>query len=134
MKAIFRSASPYADDALNLPVRNVDSAIPYYEKTLGFRVVSRQELPQRKVILARDDVQIGLVENGGDPAQEGCFFQVENLEAAFEEIKSVPPKESSFRVDKFNGVTYRVFFEVAPDGLCYMLGEPQLETNADSLK
>jgi lactoylglutathione lyase len=125
MKAIFRSAAPYAEDALNLPVRNVDSAIPYYEKTFGFRVVSRQDLPYRKVILARDDVQIGLAENGGDPSQEGCFFQVENLEAAFEEIKGVPPQESSFGVDKFYGVPYRAFFEVAPDGLCYMVAEPQ---------
>ena len=125
MKAIFRSAAPYAEDALNLPVRNVDSAIPYYEKTFGFRVVSRQELPHRKVILERDDVQIGLAENGGDPSQEGCFFQVENLEAAFEEIKGVPAKESSFGVDKFYGVPFRAFFEVAPDGLCYMVGEPQ---------
>jgi catechol 2,3-dioxygenase-like lactoylglutathione lyase family enzyme len=125
MKAIFRSAAPYAEDALNLPVRNVDSAIPYYERTLGFRVVAREDQPHRKVILERDDVQIGLAENGGDPEQEGCFFQVENLEAAFEEIKGVPPRESSFGVNTFNGVTYRAFFEVAPDGLCYMVGEPQ---------
>lgn len=125
MKAVYKSAAPYADDAMNLPVRDVDVAIPYYEKTFGFRVVSRQEAPHRSVILERDDVRIGLAENGGDPSQEGCFFDVENLEAAFTEIKGVPPTESVFRVDKFAGVTYRVFFEVAPDGLCYMVGEPQ---------
>jgi lactoylglutathione lyase len=86
--------------------------------------VSREELPERRVILARDYVQIGLVENGGDPSQEGCFIGVENLEAAFEEIRGEPPK-IPFGSDNFNGVPHRAFFEVAPDGLCYMIGEPQ---------
>jgi lactoylglutathione lyase len=125
MKAVYKRASPYANDAMNLPVRNVDTTIPYYEKTFGFRVVSRQDTPHRSVILKRDFVQIGLAENGGDASQEGCFFEVENLEAAFEEIKGKPPEEFTFRVDKFNGVPFRVFFVVAPDGLCYMVGEPQ---------
>ena len=30
-----------------------------------------------------------------------------------------------FRADQFNGVPFRVFFVVAPDGLCYMLGQRQ---------
>jgi catechol 2,3-dioxygenase-like lactoylglutathione lyase family enzyme len=125
MKAMFKKAAPYADDALNLPVENVDAAIPYYENTFGFRVVSRQDAPHKSVILARDDIQIGLAENGGDPTQEGCFFEVDNVEAAFAEITGRPPDESSFRLDKFGQVSYRVFFEVAPDGLCYMMGERQ---------
>lgn len=125
MKAVFKSAAPYADDAMNLPVRDVDAAIPYYEKTLGFRVVSRQQSPHRSAILARDNIQIGLAENGGDPEQEGCFFEVDNVEAAYEEIKGTAPTESAFRVDKMGSVSYRVFFEVAPDGLCYMLGQRQ---------
>lgn len=125
MKAVFKKSAPYAGDALNLPVENVDAAIPYYENTFGFRVVSRQDAPHRSVILARDDIQIGLAENGGDPTQEGCFFEVDNVEAAFAEITGRPPDESSFRLDKFGQVSYRVFFEVAPDGLCYMMGERQ---------
>ena len=123
MTAAFLTAAPYADDAMNLPVENVDAAIPYYEKTFGFRVVSRQDAPHRSVILARDNIQIGLAENGGDPTQEGCFFEVDNVAAAFEEIKGKPPTDSDFRVDKFGDTSFRVFFEVAPDGLCYMLGE-----------
>ena len=125
MKAVFRSAAPYADDAMNLPVQDVVAAIPYYEKTFGFRVVSRQDAPHKSVILARDSIQIGLAENGGDSSQEGCFFEVDNVEAAFEEIKGVSPTKSAFTLDKFAGVPYSVFFEVAPDGLCYMLGERQ---------
>src|SRR5436309_2179464 len=98
MKAMFKKAAPYADDALNLPVENVDAAIPYYENTFGFRVVSRQDAPHKSVILARDDIQIGLAENGGDPTQEGCFFEVVNVAAAFAEINGQPPDESSFRL------------------------------------
>ena len=125
MKAGFKRAAPYAGDAMNLPVADVDAAIPYYEKTFGFSVVSRQDAPHRSVVLARDDIKIGLAENGGDPTQDGCFFEVDNVDAAFEEIKGVPATESDFRIDKFGDVSYRVFFVVAPDGLCYMLGERQ---------
>ncbi len=122
---VFKSVRPYADDEMNLPVADVEAAAPFYEKTFGFRVVSKQESPHRSVILERDNIQIGLAENGGDPAQEGCFFEVENLEAAFAEIKGTPATETSLRVDNFNGVPYRVFFTIAPDGLCYMIGEPK---------
>ena len=125
MKPVFKTAVPYAADAMNLPVEDVDSAIPFYENTFDFRVVARQEAPHRSVILARDNIQIGLAENGGDSSQEGCFFEVDDVEAAFEEIKRTPPTETAFRLDEFGGVSYRVFFQIAPDGLCYMFGERQ---------
>ena len=125
MKSIFKRASPYANDAMNLPVKDVEAAIPFYENILGFQVVSRQDEPVRSVVLGRDAIQIGLAENGGDPSQEGCFFEVDNLNAAFEEIKGKAGTESDFRIDKFGDLSYRVFFVVAPDGLCYMLGERQ---------
>lgn len=123
MKAIFRFAAPYGKDALSLPVRSIEAVLPYYEKTFGFRVIGKQDLPHRKLILQRDDVKIGLAENGGDPSQEGCFFEVENLEAAFEEIKGKLPADITFEESDFRGHPYRVFFEVAPDGLCYMVAE-----------
>jgi catechol 2,3-dioxygenase-like lactoylglutathione lyase family enzyme len=127
MKAVFRSASPYAADAMNLPVQNVDAAIPYYEKMFGFRVVSRQDAPHKSVILARDDIRIGLAENGGDPTQEGCFFEVDDVELAFAELKSngLEKEEAGFRIDRYGDTSWKVFFVVAPDGLCYCLGERQ---------
>ncbi len=127
MKAVFRSASPYADDALNLPVESVDTAIPYYERVFGFHVVSRQDAPHQSVILGRDNIQIGLAENGGDPSQEGCFFEVDNVETAFAELKSngLEKEEAGFRIDKYGETSWKVFFVVAPDGLCYCLGERQ---------
>src|SRR5947207_15808950 len=125
MKAVFKAAWPYSEDVLNLPVADVESAVPFYETIMGFTVVSRKDSPCKSTVLTRDSIRIGLAENGGDPSQEGCFFEVDDVEAAFREIKGTPPTESSFRVDPFDGVPYRVFFQVAPDGLCYMFGQRQ---------
>jgi len=127
MKAVFRNASPYADDAMNLPVQDVDAAVTYYEKVFGFRVVSRQDAPHKSIILARDGIQIGLAENGGDPTQEGCFFEVDDVETAFAELKSngLEKEEAGFRIDRHGDTSWKVFFVVAPDGLCYCLGERQ---------
>ncbi|HJZ78726.1 MAG TPA: VOC family protein, partial [Pyrinomonadaceae bacterium] len=124
-RAIFKRAAPYADDALNLPVASVDAAIPFYENTMGFQVVSRRDTPHRSAVLARDEVQIGLGENGGDPTQEGCFFEVDDIEAAFAELKGKPGVGAEIEVQKFGNNPMRVFFIIAPDGLCYMLGEPE---------
>lgn len=124
-KAHFKRAVPYAGDAMNLPVADVEAAIPYYEETFGFRIVSRQDAPVKSAVLARDEIQIGLAENGGDPTQEGCYFEVDEVEAAFEEIKGAKPGEADLKINKFGSTTSRVFFVIAPDGLCYMIGQPQ---------
>ena len=124
MKAKFKRAVPYAKDAMNLPVANVEAAVPFYEKTLGFRVVQREDSPNPRAVLARDDIQIALAENGGDPTQEGCYFEVDDIEAAFEEIKGRKPAVSDLEVQSWGQSPQRVFFVVAPDGLCYMLGQP----------
>jgi lactoylglutathione lyase len=123
MKVTFKRAVPYADDAMNLPVADVETAIPFYEQTLGFRLVSKTGTPHKSAVLARDEIKIGLAENGGDPTQEGCFFEVDNVAAAFAEIKGKPPAESDLRIDKHGEKSFKVFFVIAPDGLCYMIGE-----------
>ena len=127
MNAVFKTAHPYAEDEMNLPVTSVDAAIPFYETVMGFRVVSRDDSPHESAVLARDEIQIGLAENGGDPTQEGCFFEVDNAEAAFAELKSngLKKEEADFRIDQYGDTSYKVFFVVAPDGLCYCLGERQ---------
>ncbi len=66
---------------MNLPVRDVGAALPFYETVLGFRVLSRSETPHTSAVLARDQVQIGLAENGGDSTQDGCVFHVKDLES-----------------------------------------------------
>ena len=127
MNAVFKTAHPYAEDEMNLPVTSVDAAILFYETVMGFRVVSRNDSPHKSAILARDKIQIGLAENGGDPTQEGCFFEVNDAEAAFAELKANGLKkgEADFRIDQHGETSYKVFFVVAPDGLCYCLGERQ---------
>src|SRR5215216_5061287 len=88
MKSVFKSTLPYQEDEMNLPVENVDQAIPFYESVMGFQVESRSDSPHKSAILTRDEIKIGLAENGGDPTQDGCFFEVDNAEAAFAELKA----------------------------------------------
>jgi len=124
MKAVFKSTWPYQGDAMNLPVESVDEAIPFYESVMGFRLASRSE---KSVVLTRDEIKIGLAENGGDPTQDGCFFEVDNAENAFAELKAngLNKDEADFRIDQYGDKKFKVFFVVAPDGLCYCLGERQ---------
>ena len=127
MKTIFKSVSPYQKDALNLPVGNLEAAIPFYETIMGFQVASRSDSPHKSAVLARNDIQIGLAENGGDPTQDGCFFEVDNAEAAFAELKAngLEKAEADFRIDQHGDTKWKLFFVAAPDGLCYCLGEKQ---------
>lgn len=127
MNAIFKNAWPYQQDKMNLPVASVESAISFYETVRGFRVVSRNDSPHKSAVLARDEIQIGLAENSGDPTQDGCFFEVDNVETAFAELKAngLANESADFRIDKHGTTTWKVFFVVAPDGLCYCLGERQ---------
>ena len=123
-KAIFKRTAPYKEDALNLPVADVDAAVPFYEKTFDFRLVSKSDEPHKRAILARDEIQIGLAENGGDPTQEGCFFEVDDVDAALAEIRSKHPNISEPGMQQVNGKTFKAFFVIAPDGLCYMIAQP----------
>ena len=126
-KAVFKTAMPYQENAMNLPVGNLEAAVPFYEKVMGFRLVSRKDSPCKSAVLGRDDIQIGLAENGGDPTQEGCFFEVDNVEAAFAELRSngLEKEDAGFRIDRHGETSWKVFFVVAPDGLCYCLGQRQ---------
>lgn len=124
MNGLFRRAAGYQGDALNLPVASVDEAVPFYERHLGFRVVERRITPVKAAILERDNVRIGLVENGGDPTQDGSFFEVTSVDQAFEELTGRGLKLSPPEVQRSPRGAIRAFFVVAPDGLCYMLGEP----------
>ena len=127
MKAVFQTAWPYAEDEMNLPVEDLEAAIPFYETVMGFRVLSRNDAPQKSAVLSRDDIRIGLAENGGDPTQEGCFFEVDNVEAAFGELKGngLEREEPDFSIQKHGESSHKVFFVIAPDGLCYCIGERQ---------
>ena len=127
MKGTLEKAYGYQGDNMNLPVPDLAAALPFYEHKLGFRVVSRSDMPHHSAVLARDQVQIGLAENGGDPSQDGCAFHVNNIEALCAEFYPDRPQEepSEFEIEQRDGVAWKVFFVVAPDGLCYWFGERQ---------
>lgn len=124
MTGLLRRAAGYQGDALNLPVADVEQALPFYEASLGFRVVERRTTPVKAAILERDEVRIGLVENGGDPTQDGSFFEVSSVDRIFEELTARGLKLKAPQIQRSEHGAFRSFFVVAPDGLCYMLGEP----------
>ncbi len=127
MKAKFKTAWGYKGNNLNLPVADLEVAIPFYENVMGFKLVSRSDSPCKSAILGRDDIQIGLAENGGDPTQDGCAFAVDSVESAFAEFKAngLQKEISDFKTEQHDDSTWKVFFVVAPDGLCYWFGEKQ---------
>ena len=111
---------------MNLPVANVEAALPFYETVLGFTVVARTSTPHNAAVLARDQVQMRIAENGGDPSQDGCAFHVTDLRALFAEFKARGlDKLSEFSTERHRDLEWKVFYVVAPDGLCYWFGECQ---------
>jgi lactoylglutathione lyase len=125
MKGTLEKAFGYQGDSMNLPVRDLSNALPFYEAVLGFRVLSRGEAPANQAVLERDQVQIGLAENGGDPTQDGCAFHVKDLKALYSEFNAngLTKELSEFSIEQRDGFTWMVFYVVAPDGLCYWFGE-----------
>jgi lactoylglutathione lyase len=125
MAAQFKNARGYQGNNMALPVPDLEAAIPFYETVMGFRVVSRTESPHKAAVLARDTIQIGLAENGGDSSQDGCAFEVDNAESAFAELKAngLKKDDPGFGVEDHGGKSFKVFYVVAPDGLCYWFGE-----------
>ena len=115
MKAILEKVWGYQGDSMNLPVRDLAAALTFYETILGFRVLSRRDTPHNSAVLARDQVQIGLAENGADPTQDGCAFHVKGLEALFAEFKAngLQKELSELNVEQHDGVAWQVFYVVA---------------------
>lgn len=127
MHATLEKVFGYRGDNMNLPVADVAAAVPFYETVLGFTVTSRTGSPQQAAVLARDLVQMRLVENGGDPTQDGCAFHVQGLTALCDEFRSrgLQKQLSDIDVERRNDGAWNVFYVVAPDGLCYWFGEKQ---------
>jgi lactoylglutathione lyase len=123
-KVIFKNAWPYQQDKMNLPVHDLGAALPFYETIMGFAVTAKQDSPHKSATLSRDSVEIGLAENGGDPGNDGCFFEVDNVEKALEELNSNGLKiPSAIQPHTHGDSSWRLFFVIAPDGLCYSIGE-----------
>lgn len=127
MKGTLVKAFGYQGDNMNLPVADLVTAVPFYETVLGFQVVTRDATPHQSAVLSRDQVQMRLVENGGDSSQDGCAFHVNDLASLFAEFKAngLQKENSEFSTEQHGGANWTVFYVVAPDGLCYWFGERQ---------
>ncbi|NKB89256.1 MAG: VOC family protein [Acidobacteria bacterium] len=117
---LFIEAHPYADDVLALPVTDLEAAADYYARVLGLREVERRDDPPA-LLMERDGVRIGFSVNGGDASQEGAAILVSDLEQLEQEVVAAGAVPANSRIDERDGQRFKVFFLVAPDGLCYYL-------------
>ncbi|WP_339727794.1 VOC family protein [uncultured Gimesia sp.] len=120
----FKSASPFQNDVLALPVTDLDVASNWYAKHFSMTEVERHQAPVPMVVLERDGTRLGFAVNGGDPSQDGAAILVKNIQQVKDELKSNGVSITNWRVDKRDGQNLQVFFVVAPDGLCYYFHEP----------
>jgi len=123
----------YQGDHMNLPVADVEAALPFYERVLGFTVLERRETPYPAAVIGRDAVRMGLVQNGGDSTQDGCAFHVNDLDGLLAEFqgRGLARTSSDIGVEDHGEESFRVFYVVAPDGLCYWFGERLRDDHAN---
>jgi catechol 2,3-dioxygenase-like lactoylglutathione lyase family enzyme len=120
---LFKNAFPYQADVLALPVVDLEAAARWYSNAFGLREVERREQPHQAVILERDGVEIGFALTGGDASQDGAAIQVSDLDRAKDQIERAGVQVGNERVEVNDGERRRVFFVVAPDGLCFYFYE-----------
>ena len=126
MKAKLISVFGYKGDAMNLPVADVASSVPFYVEKLGFSVSDETQTLVKKAVLTRDGIQFAIAENGGDPEQHGCAFHTDAAELLRDEfIANGLENIGELGEETRGGSTFKVFFVVAPDGLCYWFGQRQ---------
>lgn len=121
---LFEGAFPYQDDVLALPVIDLDAASRWYASAFGLHEVERRHQPHPAVILERDGIKIGFAVNGGDASQDGAAILVSDIDRAKREIEAAGVEIANWRIDEDGGEKRRVFFVVAPDGLCYYFYQP----------
>jgi catechol 2,3-dioxygenase-like lactoylglutathione lyase family enzyme len=120
----FKKAFPFQQDVLSLPVTDIDAASTWYCSHFGMAEVERHAAPTPSVVLERDGTRIGFAVTGGDASQDGAAILVSDIATIRDELESKGVETGNWRVDERNGQKLRVFFVVAPDGLCYYFHEP----------
>jgi len=123
----FVNVFPYQVDALALPVKDLDLASEWYCAHFGMTEVERVTGSVPAVILERDGTRLGFALAGGDPSQDGAAILVSNIRGVREELESRGTQVGDWGVDERDGQKLKVFFVVAPDGLCFYFHEPIVE-------
>jgi lactoylglutathione lyase len=119
----FQSIFPIGNtDPLNLPVADVTQATAFYTDVLGFQMLDTHDGPPRSVTLQRDDVTLGLAENGGDPEQASCYISVRDVTGLQAEYKGKGLDVSDVGPTEYDGRPYEIFWAKDPDGICYCIG------------
>ena len=121
---LYEAAFPYAEDVLALPVEDIDKASAWYRDAFGLKEVERRDDPVPTVILERDGVRVGFAVNGGDASNDGAAILVTDIHRARQEVEAKGVEIGNWRVDEMDGKKFRVFFVIAPDGLCYYFHQP----------
>tara|TARA_S200000501_G_C20245060_1_gene491866 strand:- start:23 stop:412 length:390 start_codon:yes stop_codon:yes gene_type:complete len=121
---LFEAAYPFADDVMSLPVEDIDRTVSWYKNAFDLTEVERHNTSVPTVILERDGVQIGFAINGGDAENDGAAILVTDIHRARDEIEGRGIETGNWRIDERDGKKLRVFFVVAPDGLCFYFHQP----------
>lgn len=107
-----------------LPVADVDVSAAYYVGKMGFEAIARGDEPVRGVVLERDGIRMAINENGGEPEQDGCAFRTDDVEMLHAEFAANGlEKLGDLKEEIHDDGEYKVFFVVAPDGLCFWFGQ-----------
>jgi predicted enzyme related to lactoylglutathione lyase len=121
----FKAVVPIAnEDPDALPVKELEPAIAFYQRVLGFKVASRDATT---AALRRDEVRIGLVRKADhEPHQAGSVcFNVSDLDSLHAELKAKGGEPGEFGVDEWGGKSYRTFFlREDVDGYCFCFSQP----------
>jgi hypothetical protein len=120
----FMQAFPYQASVLALPVTDIDAAARWYSRCFGMVEVERRSDPVPTVVMERDGTRIGFSVNGGDPSEDGAAILVSGIGAIRSQLEASGVNVSEWGMDEREGGKLRVFFVVAPDGLCYYFHEP----------
>jgi hypothetical protein len=77
------------------------------------------------VVLERDGIRIAFAENGGNPEQDGCAFHTDDISALRNEFVEAGLEKLGEAKDEArkDGLRFKSFFVIAPDGLCYWFGQ-----------
>jgi len=118
--ARFIAVFPVSDENLKaLPVADLDAAIVFYVRVLGFLVVQRST---SAATLSRDDINIGLVfRDDHEPGRAGSLaFEVDDLAAMHTEIQASGGQPGEFGEDEWAGRRHCTFFvRESGNGYCY---------------
>jgi catechol 2,3-dioxygenase-like lactoylglutathione lyase family enzyme len=107
------------EDLATLPVRELQTAIAFYTRVLGF-VLIRSD--RATATLARDGIQIGLVvDSAHDPGRAGSLaIETDDLETLHRDLARAGATPGVLDTEDWNGRSYRTFFlREEADGYCY---------------